>query len=115
MQKDILEAINEKSMEKLNILFKQKLQTITKTAERKLFFVYMTYILNNLSDIDLYGVPCSAEGHISHILSARMSSRPMGWSKDGADRIAKLRAYMYNGGDFQKLVLLNMQNNCTIK
>lgn len=115
LQRDILESINEKSMEKLNILFKQKLQTITKTAERKLFFVYMTYILNNLSDIDLYGVPCSAEGHISHILSARMSSRPMGWSKDGADRIAKLRAYMYNGGDFQKLVMINMQNNCTIK
>ena len=26
---------------------------------------------------------CSAEGHISHVLSARESSRPMGWSKKG--------------------------------
>lgn len=27
---------------------------------------------------ELHG--CSAEGHISHIYSDRMSSRPMGWS-----------------------------------
>lgn len=24
---------------------------------------------------------CSAEGHLSHVLSARMSSRPMGWGE----------------------------------
>jgi len=28
----------------------------------------------------------SAEGHVSHILSARMSSRPMAWSAKGAER-----------------------------
>lgn len=28
----------------------------------------------------------STEGHISHVLSARMSSRLMGWSRQGADR-----------------------------
>lgn len=31
---------------------------------------------------------CSAEGHISHILSARMSSRPMGWSKKGVSKMS---------------------------
>lgn len=25
-------------------------------------------------------IGCSAEGHVSHVLSSRMSSRPMGWS-----------------------------------
>ena len=47
---------------------------------------------------------CAAEGHVSHILSARMSSRPMGWSKEGAYRIARLRAFYFNGGDFRDVV-----------
>ena len=41
---------------------------------------------------------CSAEGHVSHILSERLSSRPMGWSKTGADRMSKLRCYEKNYG-----------------
>ena len=41
---------------------------------------------------------CSAEGHVSHILSDRLSSRPMGWSKTGADRMSKLRCYEKNHG-----------------
>ena len=52
-----------------------------------------------------YIVGCSAEGHNSHILASRMSSRPMGWSKDGADKMARLRAFKANGGkviDFMK-------------
>lgn len=40
---------------------------------------------------------CCAEGQVSHVLSARMSSRPMGWSEQGCDRMAGLRAYIKNG------------------
>lgn len=29
-------------------------------------------------------IGCSAEGHVSYVLSSRMSSRPLGWSKVGA-------------------------------
>lgn len=47
----------------------------------------------------------STEGHVSHILSARMSSRPMGWSRKGADRLAQLRIYLKNGRDVEKLLL----------
>lgn len=46
----------------------------------------------------------STEGHVSHVLSSRMSSRPMGWSRTGAGKIAQLRAYYYNGGDMLELV-----------
>ena len=46
---------------------------------------------------------CSAEGHVSHVLSSRMSSRPMGWSRLGASKVARLRAYYYNGGDMLEL------------
>lgn len=41
---------------------------------------------------------CSAESHVSHVLSDRLSSRPMGWSKTGADRMSKLRCYEKNYG-----------------
>ncbi len=47
---------------------------------------------------------CSAEGHVSHILSSRMSSRPMGWSVKGASKMAQMRAYYVNGGDMLELV-----------
>lgn len=46
----------------------------------------------------------STEGHVSHVLSSRMSSRPMGWSITGATKMAKLRAYELNGGDMLELV-----------
>lgn len=48
-------------------------------------------------------VGCSAEGHVSHVLASRMSSRPMGWSRTGADKMAQLRAYYYNKGDMLEL------------
>ena len=47
---------------------------------------------------------CSAEGHVSHVLSSRMSSRPMGWSRTGVDKMAHLRANYWNGGDMLELV-----------
>ena len=61
------------------------------------------YVQNNLQYIHKNNC-CSAEGHVSHVLSARLSSRPMAWSRDGAERIAKLRAYMFNQGDFKQLM-----------
>jgi len=32
------------------------------------------------------------------VLSDRMSSRPMGWSRFGCDQMAKFRAFKYNNG-----------------
>ena len=73
------------------------------------------YILDNwqaavtrLKEKDIvYG--CSAEGHVSHLLSSRMSSRPMGWSACGADHMARLRAYAKNGYSMLELVKMQPQ------
>ena len=46
----------------------------------------------------------STESHVSHALSDRMSSRPKGWSRQGAEKMARLRAYYLNGGDMLELV-----------
>lgn len=45
----------------------------------------------------------STEGHISHVLSARMSSRPMGWSEKGASKLSRLRIYWKNGEKIEEL------------
>ncbi|NLC11472.1 MAG: ISLre2 family transposase, partial [Firmicutes bacterium] len=60
------------------------------------------YILTNWEGImnqhkaDYAG--CSAEAHVSHIFSSRLSSRPLGWCKTGADQMARLRVFAANGG-----------------
>ena len=61
------------------------------------------YVLGNWGDVRrtlrnklVYG--CSAESHVSHVLSDRLSSRPMGWSQTGAARMSKLRCYERNHG-----------------
>ena len=62
-----------------------------------------TYFVNNWDAIqrafhDKHVLGCSAEGHVSNVLSERMSSRPMGWSETGGDRMCKLRCYVRNHG-----------------
>ena len=47
----------------------------------------------------------STEAHVSHILSTRLSSRPLGWSKKGAERIAKLRVLADNNESIQEFVM----------
>lgn len=42
---------------------------------------------------------------MSHILSARLSSRPLGWSKKGAETIAKLRVLADNNESIQEFVM----------
>ena len=53
---------------------------------------------------DRSAVGSSTEGHVYHVLSSRMSTLAMGWSRKGADRMARLRAYSYNGNDMLSLV-----------
>ena len=59
------------------------------------------YLLNNWQRIRNQRHPgaqgCSAEGHVSHILSERLSSRPLGWSRGNMENIAQLRVMKANG------------------
>lgn len=70
----------------------------------------MEYILNNVEGIknlyknkkELHG--CSAEGHVSHIYSARMSSRPMGWKTENINNMSKLRLLREDKIEIQEIV-----------
>lgn len=48
---------------------------------------------------DKHVLGCCAEGHVSHVYSERMSSRPMGWSTTGSDAMCHLRCYTRNYGN----------------
>ena len=74
-----------------------------------------TYILSNwtaaryrLAKVEGV-VGSSTEGHVSHVLASRMSTKAMGWSLTGADKMAQLRAYYWNGGDMLDLVRYQKQ------
>jgi len=70
----------------------------------------LNYILNNQEGIrnlykhqrNLHG--CSAEGHISHLYSARLSSRPLGWKTINVNNISKLRLIKADGNDIKEIV-----------
>lgn len=49
------------------------------------------------------------EWHISHIYSDRLSSRPLGWSREGVDQMARLRVFAANGGNLFDLSLRKKQ------
>lgn len=73
-----------------------------------------TYLRRHWSAIqaqkDSHYISCSAEGHVSHYLSARLSSRPMGWSNRGADHMAKLRVFRLNGGKLREIIQHRIDN-----
>lgn len=93
MQRVLRELNFESFKEKSYEIIAEEMQRSSRERKIKL----MEYILNNEEGIrnlyknkeELHG--CSAEGHISHIYSARMSSRPMGWKTENVDKMSKLR------------------------
>ncbi len=97
--------LNKKGViELLNFIIAETKSETKKEAVKK----SKRYILNNWEGIERgmeeSYIDCSAEGHISHVLSSRLSSRPLGWSLVGADQMARLRVYKANGGDIYELL-----------
>ena len=68
------------------------------------------YILNNKEGISnlykyqsqLHG--CSAEGHVSHLYSARLSSRPLGWKTINVNNVSKLRLIKADNKEIKEIV-----------
>lgn len=100
-----IDNLDKKSVkETLDLIIEQTEKETKKESIKK----SKQYILSNWAGIerryDEDYIGCSAEGHISHILSSRLSSRPLGWSLIGADEMARLRVYRANGGNIIELI-----------
>lgn len=107
---DIYRAIHHRKKYEAREVFERILAVTEPGSKYKAVQASMDYIMNNWSGIMAslkdkeHQSGCSAEGHVSHILSDRMSSRPLGWSRIGVDRMTRLRVYKWNGGDILTLV-----------
>ena len=84
----------------------ERIENVTESESKlKTVRAAKDYILGNWSGIMLSlrskdtNLKCSAEGHVSHIYADRMSSRPLGWSRLGVDKMSRLRIYRENKGN----------------
>lgn len=106
---DLYHAIAKKNKRLTGEVFEAILKASPDSAQKKVSEC-MNYILGNWQSITRQirtkdtQLRCSAEGHVSHIYSDRLSSRPLGWCKTGVDKMARLRIYQANKRDMLELV-----------
>ena len=107
---EIYHAIHKKKKCMAEEVFDKILAVTADEGKQKAVIRAKGYILENWSGIMLSvsekddKVGCSAEGHVSHVFSDRMSSRPLGWCHTGVDKMARLRIYRQNKGNMLDLV-----------
>lgn len=95
-------AVKEADRDGFCKLVREMIKGAKTDKERERIYNFRKYILNNWEGIEIKryencGGSC-AEGQVSHVLSSRLSSRPMGWSKEGLSFMSRLRVYWVNGG-----------------
>ena len=107
---EIYRAIHKTGKRACEDVFDGIIYATDSESKRKAVETSKGYILSNWSGIQISmkgkdkNIKCSAEGHVSHVLSDRMSSRPLGWSRIGCDKMARLRVYQKNKGNMLELV-----------
>lgn len=108
---EIYRAIHKKKKQQAEEAFEKILAVTDSEGKRKTVEAAKVYIMGNWAGImqqragdKNMEVRCSAEGHVSHVFADRMSSRPLGWSRTGADKMSRLRIYEKNGGSMLELV-----------
>jgi hypothetical protein len=104
MRDRLCKALMSADMDELDVVMNEVLEG-TDDEKKADMIRNFKYFYERFDGIEVHADPdeclvgCSAEGHVSHLLSSRLSSRPLRWSERGADNIAKLRACIKNGGN----------------
>ncbi len=112
-EREIWRAIKKEDKSYIKVVFETIMDATESETKAEAVKEAKTYIMNHWENIkhhyykDYSG--CSAEGHISHIYSDRLSSRPLGWSREGVDQMARLRVFAANGGNLFDLALRKKQ------
>lgn len=110
VKEQIYQALRRKSKKSLSRVFDQIMEVTESESKRAAVEDTRAYLINNWNGIkvqirkQIEGVSCSAEGHVSHVYADRLSSRPLSWSKEGVDKMARLRVYRANKQDMLELV-----------
>ena len=121
IHQELQDALDWPSKEKTKKVFKKILKLTDSESKKKSIKESRRYILNQWDGIEIKAdkgfeiIGCSAEGHVSHILSDRLSSRPRGWSETGVEKMAELRIYIKNGGEVYDLVMDQKHNEAKEK
>ena len=101
-RKELRQVLKDADRDGFEIIIRDMAREAKSENELKRIKEFRHYVLNNWKGIEIHKTgECggsSAEAHVSHVLSARMSSRPMGWSREGLKYMAELRAFCANGG-----------------
>lgn len=96
------DAVTEADRESLKEICRELRKSGENEKVREKVDSFRNYITSNWEGIEVYKEEASrgsnTEGHVSHVLSSRLSSRPSGWSREGLKAMAELRAYCCNGG-----------------
>ena len=110
IRSEIWRAINGKRKWRAEAIFDYIIEVTESDSKKQAvetsknyILAHWPYIMNGIRNRK-DRIHCSAEGHVSHIYSDRMSSRPLGWSIVGADKMARLRVYKKNKGSMLELV-----------
>ncbi|MBC7322220.1 MAG: ISLre2 family transposase [Acetomicrobium sp.] len=101
-RRDIYRAINTSDLNFFKQITTEMAKCASSERERKMIADFRRYITNNWGSITIRNEEdcgsSSPEGHVSHVLSSRLSSRPMAWSRKGLKAMSALRAYICSGG-----------------
>ena len=113
LKSEVYLGIRSLDQEKVLKVLKEAHRQAEGSARQKRIIDTAKYIRNNWEGIAAQlkhpEVGCSAEGHVSHILSARMSSRPMAWSSSGAESMVQMRALRAGGGSVKEHYLARQE------
>lgn len=110
-KKALWKAIFKTDREKVNEILTQKYNELGLKNPENPVTKCQAYINNNWDGISSYSLykneiaGCSAESHVSHVLSERLSRGPIAWSKAGAHKMAQLRAIKANDISLKDAVL----------
>ncbi|MCS5695838.1 ISLre2 family transposase [Desulfofundulus thermocisternus] len=119
LSREIWQAIRDVDLEKAKAVLKKAYRSAQTEGRRKAVKQCRRYIVGNWDGIKVYKtspevIGCSAEGHVSHVLSARLSSRPMGWSRPGMDQMARIRVLKANGINIKEQYLKQLGKPATV-
>ncbi len=107
----LLKALFKQDRDKANEILNQKLKELNPQNPENPITKCQKYINSNWDGICAYSlykdqvIGCSAESHVSHILSERLSRGPISWSEPSADKLAQLRAMKANGISIKEAIL----------